>query len=184
PGHHAESDLVGGFCYFNNSAIAAQMLLDQFERVAIIDVDVHHGNGTQQIFYHRDDVFTLSLHADPRRFYPFFWGYAEETGNGAGLGCNLNIPLERGTEDGPYLDELNHALERVNDFQPDALVISLGLDASIDDPFQGLRITPDGFGNIGRRLAALAKPTLLVQEGGYMSDNLSLNLQAVLAAFQ
>ncbi len=183
PGHHAEADLVGGFCYLNNSAIAAQVLRNRFKRIAIIDIDVHHGNGTQQIFYQRNDVYTLSLHADPVRFYPFFWGYANEIGQGDGENFNQNIPLTRGTGDTQYLDSLKKALDDVNRFDPDALVIALGLDASIDDPFEGLQITPSGFSAIAKNLAALNKPTVLVQEGGYISPNLGINLQSVLSAY-
>ena len=183
PGHHAEADLVGGFCYLNNSAIAAQVLRSRYQRVAIIDIDVHHGNGTQQIFYRRDDVYTLSLHADPVRFYPFFWGYAQETGDGPGKHHNQNVPLPRGTTDSEYLENLKSALEPVSQFDPDALVIALGLDASIDDPFQGLKITPQGFEDIAIVLSAFNKPTVLVQEGGYLSPNLGLNLQSALGPY-
>ena len=125
PGHHASQDLAGGFCYLNNSAIAAQYLLSKLSRVAIIDVDVHHGNGTQRIFYERADVLTVSLHADPVRFYPFFWGYANEIGTGAGLGYNLNIPLIRGTGDDDYLESLDEALAAVHDYAPEAVVVRL-----------------------------------------------------------
>ena len=184
PGHHASQDLAGGFCYLNNSAIAAQHLLSQYSRVAIIDVDVHHGNGTQRIFYERADVLTVSIHADPIRFYPFFWGYANETGVGAGLGYNLNIPLARGTGDEDYLKSLDVALNAVSDYAPEAIVIALGLDAHEDDPYQGMKITTPGFARIGARLAALAMPTVIVQEGGYLSDALGPNLASFLNDFR
>ena len=177
PGHHAASDMAGGFCYFNNSAIAATHLQGRFPRVAILDVDLHHGNGTQQIFYRRSDVLTVSLHADPERFYPFFWGHANERGEGDGLGYNLNIPLPRGTGDADYLKALKLALDRVEAFAPDALVIALGIDASEDDPFGGLSLTPGGFREIGAAIAVSnSRPVVVVQEGGYLSDTLGLNL--------
>jgi len=183
PGHHAGRDFAAGFCYLNNSAIAAQELLAEFGRVAILDVDVHHGNGTQDIFYQRSDVLTVSLHADPLRFYPFFWGHAAERGEGEGLGYNLNIPLPRGTADKDYLTELDRALQRIESFAPGALVVALGLDAHESDPFQGLAITTAGFGKVARRIAALKLPTLLVQEGGYLSDDLGDSLQSFLEGF-
>ena len=138
PGHHAFADMAGGFCYLNNTAIAAQRFTQAGKRVAILDVDLHHGNGTQSIFYARDDVLTVSLHADPVRFYPFFWGHAASAARGAGLGYNLNLPLPRGTRDDTFLTALDTALARIRAFAPDALVIALGLDAFEGDPFGGL----------------------------------------------
>jgi acetoin utilization deacetylase AcuC-like enzyme len=183
PGHHAGRDYAAGFCYLNNSAIAAQELLAEFGRVAVLDIDVHHGNGTQDIFYRRSDVLTVSLHADPMRFYPFFWGHASERGEADGLGHNLNIPLPRGMGDKNYLVELDKALERIEAYAPGALVVALGLDAHESDPFQGLAITTGGFGQIGQRIADLELPTLLVQEGGYVSEHLGSNLQSFLNSF-
>ena len=183
PGHHASQDLAGGFCYLNNSAVAVQELRSKFQRVAIVDVDVHHGNGTQRIFYERDDVLTVSLHADPERFYPFFWGYADEVGEGAGEGFNINRPLPRGTGDAEYLTALEDALQRVSDFSPDALVIALGLDAHEEDPFHGMNITTGGFASIAKMLASLGLPTVIVQEGGYLSDALGDNLASFLTGF-
>lgn len=183
PGHHAGKDFAAGFCYLNNSAIAAQELLAEFGRVAILDIDVHHGNGTQDIFYQRSDVLTISLHADPQRFYPFFWGHASERGEGAGLGYNLNLPLPRGTGDKDYLEVLGKALNRIEAFAPGALVVALGLDAHKADPFQGLAVSTAGFGKIASRIAALELPTLLVQEGGYLSAELGDNLQSFLEGF-
>jgi acetoin utilization deacetylase AcuC-like enzyme len=185
PGHHAFTDMAGGFCYLNNSAIAAQMLRRAHDRVAILDVDLHHGNGTQSIFYSRDDVLTVSIHADPVRFYPFFWGYADETGDGAGRGLNLNIPLQRGSADAEFLQALDSALERIQAFSPGALVIALGLDAFEGDPFGGLRISTGGFRAIATRIAGSVKlPTLIVQEGGYLCDELGENLKQFLQGFQ
>lgn len=184
PGHHASQDLAGGFCYLNNSAIAAQQLLEKFSRVAIIDIDVHHGNGTQRIFYERSDVMTLSIHADPIRFYPFFWGYANETGSGEGDGFNVNLPLPRGSDDRQYLKTLTTALDIIAAFSPQALVVALGLDAHEGDPFRGMSITTQGFGQIAAELGALGLPTVLVQEGGYLSDALGANLASFLHGFQ
>jgi acetoin utilization deacetylase AcuC-like enzyme len=184
PGHHAFADMAGGFCFLNNSGIAAERLRAAGLRPAILDVDVHHGNGTQGIFYDRDDVLTVSIHADPVRFYPFFWGHAQERGTGRGRGYNLNLPLPRGTGDADYLKTLATALQRVRSFGTDALVVALGLDAAIDDPFQGLAVTKDGFARIGAALAATGLPVLFVQEGGYLSDSLGENLTRTLTGFQ
>ncbi len=183
PGHHATRDLAGGFCFVNNSALAAQRLRGDGARVAIVDVDLHHGNGTQSIFYARDDVLTVSLHADPVRFYPFFWGHADERGEGRGLGYNLNLPLPRGSADADYLPVLDKALQRVEAFAPDALVVALGLDGYEGDPFGGLGISTDGFARIGEKLAGLRLPGVLVQEGGYLCDELGLNLRRFLEGF-
>ncbi len=183
PGHHASADMAGGFCFLNNAAIAAARLRTRHPRVAILDVDVHHGNGTQQIFYGRGDVLTVSLHADPIRFYPFFWGYAAETGEGAGEGLNLNLPLPRGTADEAYLESLDGALARIADFAPGALVVALGLDAHESDPFQGLAITTAGFARITERIASLKLPSVIVQEGGYVSEALGANLRSALQGF-
>lgn len=180
PGHHAFGDMAGGFCFLNNSGIAAQRLLGAGHRPAILDVDVHHGNGTQGIFYGRDDVMTVSIHADPDQFYPFFWGHAQERGTGAGRGYNLNLPLERGAGDDVYLATLETALERISVFGCTALVVALGLDAHEDDPFQGMAITTGGFARIAAAIAALGLPTLYVQEGGYLSDALGPNLTSFL----
>jgi acetoin utilization deacetylase AcuC-like enzyme len=184
PGHHAFADMAGGFCYLNNAAIAAQSLRRRFERVAILDVDVHHGNGTQGIFYQRADVLTVSLHADPVRFYPFFWGHADERGSGPGLGCNLNIPLPRGSGDTPYLEALDAAIVRIQSFAPEALVVALGLDAHEDDPLAGLKVTSDGFARIGEAVARFAVPIVLLQEGGYLTPALGGNLVAFLGGFE
>lgn len=184
PGHHAFGDLAGGFCFLNNAGIAAEWLLRHGKRPAILDVDVHHGNGTQGIFYDRADVLTVSLHADPVRFYPFFWGHASERGEGAGLGYNLNLPLPRGTLIDDYLRALDTALERITLFGADVIVVALGLDAHENDPLKGLAITTPGFTRIARAIAATGLPLVLVQEGGYLSDDLGHNLTATLTGFQ
>jgi len=184
PGHHAFADTAGGFCYLNNSAIAAQELRTRHGRAAILDVDLHHGNGTQGIFYGRDDVLTVSLHADPARFYPFFWGHADERGDGRGLGYNYNLPLPRGTGDEGFLQALDRALHRIRAFAPGALVVALGLDAHKDDPLAGLALSTAGFERIGAAIAGLGVPSVLVQEGGYLTGALGANLCAFLHGFQ
>ncbi len=184
PGHHAFADLAGGFCFLNNAAIAAEHFRRAGLRPAILDVDVHHGNGTQGIFYGRSDVLTVSIHADPARFYPFFWGHAHERGEGAGLGMNLNLPLPRGTDDDAYLRALAVALDRIRDFGADVLVVALGLDAHENDPFKGFQITTPGFARIAAAIAALGLPSLIVQEGGYLQDDLGTNLTSFLTGWQ
>ena len=183
PGHHAFADLAGGFCYLNNAAIAAQRLTAAGRRVAVLDVDLHHGNGTQGIFYDRADVLTVSLHADPERFYPFFWGYEGETGRGDGAGANLNLPLARGTADAGFLAALDRACATVARWGADTLVLALGLDAFAGDPFAGLNVTTPGFGRIGALVAQMRLPTVIVQEGGYLCPELGDNLAEVLAAW-
>ncbi|WP_422000658.1 histone deacetylase family protein [Reyranella sp.] len=184
PGHHAYADMAGGFCFLNNTAIAAQRLRQSHARVAVLDVDVHHGNGTQGIFYERDDVLTVSIHADPDNYYPYFWGHAHETGVGRGTDCNLNLPLPLGSPDAPWLAAGDRALERIRAFAPGALVVALGLDASESDPLQGLKVTGAGFHAMAARIASLGLPTVLVQEGGYLSDDLGRNLAQFLAGFE
>ncbi len=182
-GHHAYADLAGGFCYLNNAAIAAQVLVDGGAKPAILDVDVHHGNGTQAITYQRDDVFFCSVHGDPRELYPWYAGYADETGAGRGLGCNLNLPLAAGTADAGYTAAVERGLEAIRAFGPSVLVISLGFDAHIGDPTANLAVTGEGFRVIGQRIGSVGLPTLLVQEGGYIVEKLADNLTAFLAGF-
>src|SRR5882757_4253970 len=184
PGHHAYADMAGGFCFLNNTAIAAQRLRGKHGRVAVLDVDVHHGNGTQGIFYERSDVLTVSIHADPANYYPYFWGHAHEIGEGAGKGFNLNLPQPLGSPDAPWLAAGDQALARIRDFAPTALVVALGLDASESDPLQGLKVTGAGFHAMARKIASLGLPTALVQEGGYLSDDLGRNLVQFLAGFE
>jgi acetoin utilization deacetylase AcuC-like enzyme len=183
PGHHAYADQAGGFCYLNNTAIAAQYLRQKAQRVAILDVDVHHGNGTQAIFYDRADVFTASIHADPSNFYPFFWGYSHEIGAGAGVGFNHNVPLPLGSDDGVFLHALRETIATLRKASPDVLVVALGLDAFIADPLAGLKVTTEGFHRIGMLIGSQNLPTVLVQEGGYPAPELGANLLAVLSGF-
>ncbi len=184
PGHHARQDAAAGFCYFNNAAIAAVRLRSKFDRIAILDVDLHHGNGTQDIFYRRDDVLTVSIHVDPTRFYPFFWGSEDQRGAGEGEGFNVNFPLARGSGDAAFVAALDRALARIDAFGPGAVVISLGLDAYEGDPFGGLSVTSQGFGRIGAAIAAMHRPAVIVQEGGYHYDALGDNLAAFLTGFR
>lgn len=184
PGHHAARDLYGGFCYMNNAAVAARHLAQKADApIAILDVDFHHGNGTQAIFYEDPAVFYASLHADPRDEYPYYWGFADERGAGAGLGTNLNIPLSKGTNDEAYLSALQEALAALRTFGPQILVLSLGLDIAEGDEVGGMKITTDGLHAIGERIAELHLPTVIVQEGGYRLDTLGKNAVAVLEAF-
>lgn len=183
PGHHAFSDLAGGFCFLNNAAIAAERLLMRYNRVAILDIDVHHGNGTQNIFYDRDDVFFCSLHGDPRYFYPFFSGYADEIGKGAGRGFNLNIPLAKGTKNDIYCETLVGAMETLEGYGPTALIVSLGLDTQKNDPLGYISMTKNGFAKCANIIANLGVPTLIIQEGGYLCDELTENLTTFLASF-
>jgi len=180
PGHHVYRDLYGGYCYLNNAAIAAHWLSAQGRRPAIIDIDYHHGNGTQAIFYDRDDVFFCSLHADPQQEYPYYAGYPEEMGSGAGEGYTLNLPLALDTDEKSYLHALTWALDAVEASAPDALIVSLGFDTLAGDPHGGMRLAPESFRPIGRSLAGLRRPILLVQEGGYCIEALPTALTALL----
>lgn len=185
PGHHAAADACAGFCYLNNAAIAAELLRSRTGgRVAVLDVDLHHGNGTQAVFYGRADVLTISIHADPSVFYPWFWGHAHERGQGEGEGYNLNLPLALGSGDAVFLEQLDVALEHIALFAPSALVVALGLDAHEHDPLAGLTVTTAGFGAMAERIALAANlPVLLVQEGGYASPHLGPNLVEFLLGF-
>jgi acetoin utilization deacetylase AcuC-like enzyme len=169
PGHHATRSAYGGSCYLNNAAIAAQALREaDFADVAIIDIDAHHGNGTQAIFYQRPDVFTASVHVDPGAgWFPHHVGFADETGRDAGLGRNLNLPLEPGSGDTLWLAAIEHAAAAAADFGASALVIPLGVDAAIDDPESPLQVSIEGYHRAGEVLGALKLPTVVVQEGGY-----------------
>jgi acetoin utilization deacetylase AcuC-like enzyme len=185
PGHHAFATCAGGFCYVNNTAIAAQRLSQSTGgRIAIVDIDVHHGNGTQGIFYERGDVLTISIHASTTNYFPFFAGYAEEVGRGAGRGTNLNLPLAHGSGDGVFLAALEIALERATGFAPAALVVALGLDASEHDPLGVLKVTTEGYARAARAIAALGLSTAIVQEGGYLCPALPLNLTTFLRQFE
>lgn len=176
PGHHASAQSCGGYCYLNNNALAAQSLLDGgATRVAILDVDYHHGNGTQSIFYKCNDVLTISLHADPSVEYPYFSGYTDETGEGQGCGFNVNYPLPFGTAWNSYAEALSFALGEVQRFSPDALVVALGLDTFAGDPTTHFEIASDDFTRMGEAIGSLGLTTLVVLEGGYAADQIGQN---------
>ena len=183
PGHHAESRVYGGFCYFNNAAIAAHQLSSE-GRVAILDVDFHHGNGTQEIFYTRSDVLTLSIHGDPSYAYPYFAGFSDETGADAGMGFNRNFPLPENIGDDAYLPVLEEALKLIEAFDPRYLVLSMGLDIAKGDPTGAWTVSPDGFERIGEALSGLGLPTLVVQEGGYDTRVLGRNARSFIMGLQ
>jgi acetoin utilization deacetylase AcuC-like enzyme len=185
PGHHAARDLYGGYCFLNNAAIAAQSLRDHgAARVAVLDVDFHHGNGTQDIFYDRADVLYVSLHGDPAHAFPYFSGYAEETGAGAGTGFNLNLPLPPATEFSAWVQALAQGLARIQRFAPDALVVSLGVDTFAQDPISFFRLASDDFSAYGRMIGACKIPTLFVFEGGYAVADVGVNAVNVLSGFE
>lgn len=185
PGHHAGPDFMGGYCFLNNAAVAAQWLRNQgVQRVALLDVDYHHGNGTQSIFYGRSDVLFVSIHGDPRTEYPFYLGHADETGEGEGAGFNLNLPLPAGTSAAEWFDALEQACARIAQHQAGALVVSLGLDAFEGDPISRFALTSADFTRLGGRLAELGLPTVFVLEGGYAAAELGTNAVNVLEGFE
>lgn len=183
PGHHAGKDYAGGYCFINNASVAANWLSTK-GNVALLDIDYHCGNGTQDIFYERDDVLTISLHADPNFEYPYYAGYANETGAGAGLGFHKNLPLEKGTDDARYLAALEEALSLIHRFEPKYLVVSAGMDIYAEDPLGTIKVTTEGIGEIGRRISALDLPTVIVMEGGYNNDALGRNIVSFLGGFK
>ncbi len=184
PGHHAGADYFGGYCYLNNAAIAARAAQAADRgRVAILDVDYHHGNGTQDMFWGDANVFYASLHADPATDYPFFWGHADETGGGAGAGATLNLPLPQSTGIAPYLAALDTALAALRRFAPDLLVVSFGADTFAGDPISGFALATGDFPAVAARVAACGWPTVIVMEGGYASDALGGNVAAFLGGF-
>ena len=179
PGHHAARSMYGGYCFFNNAAIAAEAIVRATgERVAILDVDFHHGNGSQQIFWRRGDVRYVSIHADPDRQYPYFLGRADETGEGDGAGENLNIPLMAGATNADYLAALDRALEAIAAVPGSVLVVSLGFDTYGLDPIGDFALTTDVYHEIGRRTAALGRRLVILQEGGYHRPSLGQNARA------
>jgi len=184
PGHHAASDMFGGYCFLNNAAIAAQAFLDSgASRVAVLDVDFHHGNGTQQIFYDRADVLFLSIHGDPRHAFPHFLGYADETGRGDGESFTCNYPLPPGSGYERWSEALETACGRIARYAPDALVVSLGVDTFKDDPISFFTLESNDFERYGARLARLGLPTLFAMEGGYAVAEIGVNAVNVLLGF-
>jgi acetoin utilization deacetylase AcuC-like enzyme len=184
PGHHAGADFFGGYCFLNNAAIAAQALREAGrERVAVLDLDYHHGNGTQSIFYERADVFTVSIHGDPTTEYPFFLGYADERGAGAGEGFNLNLPLPMGSAFAAWQRALRHALDVIHRFRADALVVALGVDTFEGDPIAGFKLKSADYLHVGAAIAGAALPTVFVMEGGYAVAEIGVNIVNVLEGF-
>lgn len=175
PGHHAGKNYAGGYCFINNASVAANWLSRQ-GKVALLDIDYHCGNGTQDIFYDRSDVLTISIHADPDFEYPHFWGYANETGTGPGLGFHRNLPLAKGSDDISYLSALEEALGLIRHFEPGYLVVSAGMDIYADDPLGTIKVSTDGIGKIGKMIASLGLPSLVVMEGGYANAMLGTNI--------
>lgn len=185
PGHHAASDLFGGYCFINNAAVATQAFIDQgASRVAILDVDFHHGNGTQAIFYSRSDVMFLSLHGDPRDAFPHFLGYADERGEGDGDGFNHNYPMGPGTNFKTWGTALDDACNKIATYGPDALVISLGVDTFENDPISFFKLTSDDFKRYGATIGGLRLPTLFIMEGGYAVDEIGVNAVNVLQGYE
>jgi len=185
PGHHAAREYMGGYCYLNNAAIAAQQAITQgAKRVAVLDVDFHHGNGTQNIFYDRPDVLFISLHGEPAVSYPYFSGASSERGAGAGEGFNLNYPLPKNTTWAQYKTALIHACQQLRHFAPEVLVISLGVDTFKDDPISHFLLDSQDFLSMGELIASVGVPTLFVMEGGYMVDEIGINAVNVLHGFE
>jgi len=185
PGHHAARDMFGGYCFLNNAAIATQHLLDKgAARVAVLDVDFHHGNGTQDIFYKRSDVLFVSLHGRPQDAFPHFLGYADETGTGKGEGFNLNIPMAPGTKFNLWREGLQKGLNKIHEFGADALIVSLGTDTFEKDPISFFKLASDDFLTVGRDIAALKLPTIFVMEGGYALAEIGVNAVNVCQGFK
>ena len=185
PGHHAAADMFGGYCFINNAAVATQAFLDQGAgRVALLDVDFHHGNGSQAIFYDRSDVMFVSLHGDPKDAFPHFLGYADETGHGDGEGFNHNYPMGPGTSFRTWGEALGDACRKISHYAPDALVISLGVDTFEHDPISFFKLSSDDFKRYGATIAGLNLPTLFVMEGGYAVEEIGINAVNVLQGFE
>ena len=185
PGHHAGADYMGGYSYLNNVAIAAQHALQKGAvKIAVLDVDYHHGNGTQDIFFERGDVLTISLHADPTTDYPFYWGHADEKGEGKGAGANLNLPMPRGTMWSDYQKKLAEAIDRIDAFKPDLLIVPYGADTYADDPISFFNIETEDYIEMGKMIADANLPTLISMEGGYAVNALGANVAAFLKGFE
>ena len=185
PGHHAGADFMGGYCFLNNAAVAVQSLRDGgCERVAVLDVDFHHGNGTQSIFYERGDVLVVNIHGDPRTEYPFYLGHADEAGVRQGAGFNLNLPLPAGTTAARWFEALEVACGRVARHRADALVVSLGLDTFEGDPISQFKLATADYSRLGERLKQLGLPAVFILEGGYAAEALGMNAANVIDAFE
>ncbi len=183
PGHHAGKDYAAGYCFINNASVAANWLSAK-GKVALLDIDYHAGNGTQDIFYERNDVLTISIHGDPDYEYPHYIGFADETGAGAGLGFHKNFPLPKDTGDDGYLAALDEALDMIKNFAPNYLILSTGMDTFDGDPLGKFHVTREGFSEIGKRIASLALPTAIIMEGGYANEALGINIVTLLERFK
>ena len=183
PGHHAARSSYGGYCYLNNAALAAS-LLREAGRVAVLDIDFHHGNGTQEVFYEDPSVLFVSVHADPETAFPYFWGYPDEKGSGKGRGRNLNLPFARDADEAEYLALLDRGLEAIRRFRGDYLVVSLGLDGYREDPLGGASLTEESYKKIGLRIRALGLPVLICLEGGYHLQTLGTCAANLAEAFR
>jgi len=183
PGHHTRKDAAGGFCYLNNAAIAAERLRSKYQRVVILDTDMHHGQGVQEIFYGREDVFYISVHGDPTNFYPATAGFDDERGTMKGEGFNLNLPMPHGSSEKVFFENVTRALNALRTFKPDALVFSLGFDVYKDDPQSKVAVTTEGFGKLGKEIAGLTLPTVIIQEGGYHYETLAINTATFFQGF-
>jgi len=185
PGHHAATDMFGGYCFINNAAVATQAFIDQgAAKVALLDVDFHHGNGSQAIFYNRSDVMFLSLHGDPKEAFPHFLGYADETGHGVGEGFNHNYPMGPGTRFETWSSAMEDASQKIRNYGPDAVVISLGVDTFEHDPISFFKLSSDDFKRYGATIANLDLPTLFVMEGGYAVEEIGINAVNVLQGYE
>ena len=184
PGHHARRDAAGGFCYLNNAAIAAQSLTRTFPRIVVLDTDMHHGQGIQDIFYQRDDVLYISIHGDPTNFYPVVSGFEDERGEGPGLGYNINLPMPHGSSEADFFARLEEAMAAIKLFQPDAIVLALGFDIYQNDPQAKVSVTSEGFSKLGARVAKAGLPTLVVQEGGYDLETLPENVRQFVSGLE
>jgi acetoin utilization deacetylase AcuC-like enzyme len=185
PGHHAAADYCGGYCFVNNAAVAAQWLRDQgAARVSILDIDYHHGNGTQSIFYDRDDIQFVSLHGDPRQEYPYFLGYADEIGHGGGEGFNVNYPMVWGTGFDVWGQALRDACHEIVSYSPEAVVVSLGVDTFEKDPISQFKLKSADYIKAGEIIAGLEKPTVFLMEGGYAVAEIGMNAVNVLSGFE
>ena len=183
PGHHAGKDYAGGYCFINNASVAANWLSAK-GKVVLLDIDYHAGNGTQDIFYERDDVLTISIHGDPDYEYPHYIGFADETGAGAGLGFHKNFPLPKDTDDEGYLSALDEAITMIKNFAPNYLILSAGMDTFKDDPLGTFKVTREGFSKIGQKIANLNLPTAIIMEGGYANEALGTNVVTLLENFK
>jgi len=184
PGHHARRDAAGGFCYLNNSAIAAGALQTVYPRVAILDPDMHHGQGIQEIFYHRNDVLYISIHGDTTNFYPVVTGHETERGTGAGHGYNINLPMPHGSDEQVFFDRVDEAMRAIRLFQPDAFVVPMGFDTYKEDPQAKVAVEAESFRRLGGIFSALDAPTVIIQEGGYFLEGLTDNLTQFLSGFE